>query len=130
MIDDLPRHNPKAFGLHVTDEEWTAIQHFLSNERRIKRAFICGSRFIGSRQNKSGPSNPPDIDIRLELYWVGDPAQHPQQSASIRSDWKDFWAAHRIHVDWHGLGDQSDHFPHMLIWPLHEIGKGSSVTSP
>jgi hypothetical protein len=130
MTDDLPLHNPKAFNLHVTDEEWVAIQHFFSNEPRIKRAFIFGSRYTGHRQTKSEPSTPPDIDIRLELRWVADPAQHLQQCASIRSDWKDFWAAHHIHIDWHGLGDQSDHFPHMLIWPLHEIGKGSSVISP
>jgi hypothetical protein len=129
MIDDLPPHNPKAFGLHVTDEEWAALQLFLSNETRIKRAFISGSRYTGRRQVKSRPSNPPDINIRLELRWVSDPAQHSQQSASLWSDWKDFWAAHRIDVDWHGLGDQSDHLPQMLIWPLHEIGKGSSDVS-
>ena len=127
MIDDLPPQNPNAFGLHVTDVEWAAIQHFLSSETRIKRAFIFGSRHTGRRQEENGPSDPPDIDIRLELYWVSDPAQHSQQCASIRSDWKDFWAAHRIHVDWHGLGDQSDYFPHMLIWPLHEIGMGSAL---
>ena len=111
----LPPRNPNALGLHLTDEEWSAVLEFLRGRARLRRAWVFGSRVSGIRRT---PDQPLDIDLAIELDWPADDGEQIVL-ADAQHD-RPYCARWGIHVDWHGLGDASDRWHEnksVLVWP-------------
>jgi hypothetical protein len=96
---DLPPANPAAAGLHLTSDEWAAVQDFISSERAFQRVWIFGSRFHG-RRSAPPKVTPPDIDLAVEL---DAPNYHRRirLGAEIRRRRGAFLTGHKIDLQWY-----------------------------